>query len=545
MRWLALTAFVTCALCLAGGVPAATAVPVALAAPAVPAATSVPAAPAVPTATSVPAAPAVPTATSVPAAPAVPAATSVPAAHAGLVLHDCRLEHPLKLSSVPARCGLLRVPEDPANAAGSAIDLRVAVVRALNRRARAAPLFLLAGGPGQAATDLYVTYAGAFARINRDHDVVLVDQRGTGGSAPLLCSYPDDWRGTPDAMADVRRATLACLAKYGARVRFYTSSVAVRDLEQVRLALGYAEIDLYGASYGTRMAELYMRRYPQSTHAVILDGVTDPEQAIGPDTPLDGERALNLIIDRCLAASECAAAYPDLRRDLEQVRSRFGAEKTPLTLADPLSGEPLPVEFNRSVLSAALRFLSYNAAEASLLPALIHQAALGRLAPLAAETIMMARQIGDQLAIGMQNSVVCSEDAPLIAAGSFDRGKIERTYQGTEQLDALLEICKLWPKGPVDADLHSALRSAVPSLLLSGEDDPVTPPAAAERLAQGLARHRHLVVRGEGHGQLATGCVPALMAEFLDSAQPRTLDATCLERHHPAPFFVALTGPAP
>jgi pimeloyl-ACP methyl ester carboxylesterase len=144
----------------------------------------------------------------------------------------------------------------------------------------------------------------------------------------------------------------------------------------------------------------------------------------------------------------------------------------------------------------------------------------------------------------MQNSVICSEDVPFFAADA-DRAAIAQTYQGADQLDAFAEICKLWPRGPVDADLHSPLVSAVPTLLLSGEADPVTPPADAERAAAGLARHLHLILSGEGHGQVATGCIPKLMAEFLDAATPEKLDAGCLKRHHPAPFFVSMTGPAP
>src|SRR5260221_2307396 len=186
-------------------------------------------------------------------------------------LQECRLEHPLRLAAVAARCGILKVPEDPTLPGGATIDLSVAVVPALNRRAAAAPLFLLAGGPGQAATDLYACYAGAFARLNRNHDIQLVVQRGTGRSAPLKCAYPDDWQSAPDEMLRLRQATLACLGKFGPRVRFYTSSVAVADLDKVRAALGYASVDLYGSSYGTRVAELYMRRYPQRTHAVVLD----------------------------------------------------------------------------------------------------------------------------------------------------------------------------------------------------------------------------------------------------------------------------------
>jgi pimeloyl-ACP methyl ester carboxylesterase len=215
-----------------------------------------------------------------------------------------------------------------------------------------------------------------------------------------------------------------------------------------------------------------------------------------------------------------------------------------MIIDDPNSGLPLKIEFNRNMLNASLRFLSYSASQAALLPTLIHRATQGGLASLAAQTVMTARQVGDQLASGMQNSVICSEDVPFFAA-AIDSAAIARTYQGGEQLDALLEICKLWPRGPVDADLHSPLKSDIPTLLLSGEADPVTPPVDAERAARGLRHHRHLILRGEGHGQVATGCVPKLMAEFLDAAAPAMLDATCLERHSPAAFFVSMTGPAP
>ena len=471
-------------------------------------------------------------------------ATRAPAA-GQLTLHDCRLEHPLRMSSIAARCARLAVPEDPSRPQGVLIELHIAVVPALNRRETAAPLFLLAGGPGQAATDLYTSYAGAFARINRNHAIVLVDQRGTGRSAPLMCHYPDDWQLGADNLAELAAATRSCLAQLGDRVRFYTSSVAVTDLDRVRSALGYDQIDLYGSSYGTRVAELYMRRYPQSTHAVILDGVTYPEQAIGPDTPSDGEHALNLILARCRQSPDCAAAFPALASELAGLRHRFGPDLQPINLNDPSSGLPLQIQFGRTMLNAALRFLSYNASEASLLPTLIHQAAQGNLAPLAAQTIMMARQIGDQLASGMQNSVICTEDQPLFATSSADRQRIAQTYQGTDQLDALAEICKMWPRGPLDPDLHDVLNSEVPTLLLSGEADPVTPPADAERAALGLKHHRLLVLEGEGHGQAATGCMPKLMAVFLDSANAEGLDASCLAKHRAAPFFVGLTGPAP
>jgi pimeloyl-ACP methyl ester carboxylesterase len=464
---------------------------------------------------------------------------------ATLPLTECRLEHPLHLTSIPARCGTLRVPEDPEHPKDKSIELKVAVVPALNRRSTAPPMFLLAGGPGQSAIQVYVSVSSAFARINRNHAIVLLDQRGTGNSSPQSCDYPEEWQQPADPMPALRKATKECLAKLGQRVRFYTTSIAVRDLDEVRAALGFEQIDLYGASYGTRVAELYMRRYPARVHAVILDGVTYPEQMIGVETPQDGENALNLVVARCRQAPDCAATYPDLQQDLESLLRQFGPQKVMVTIDDPNSGLPLEIEFNHKILGAALRFLSYSAMQASLLPALIHEGAHGKLRPLASQSIMNARQIGDQLANGMQYSVICSEDEPFFAVANIDRAAMAKTYQGTELVDALAEICKLWPHGPVDADLHAPLHSDIPTLLLSGEADPVTPPADAERAAVGLTRHRHLILKGEGHGQLATGCVPKLMADFLDDAAPDKLDAACLDQHSPEPFFLSMTGPAP
>ncbi len=461
-----------------------------------------------------------------------------------LPLTQCRLEHPLKVTSVEARCATLSVPLDRGHADGEKIALHIAVVPALNRRSTSAPLFLLAGGPGQSAADMYVAQSAAFSRISRDHDLVLVDQRGTGRSSALACEYPEDWQEPADPMPALRQATQACLGKYGDRVRFYTTSVAVRDLDAARAALGYEQIDLYGASYGTRVAQLYMRRFPTRTHAAILDGVTFPEQIIGPDTPKDGEHALELIVARCKASAGCEAAYPDLQQELDALLKQFGSQRVGITLEDPNDGTPRQLDFTRNILGAALRFLSYSATQASLLPVLIHQAAHGALAPIAAQTVMSTRQVSDQLAAGMQYSVLCTEDAPYIAA-VIDRTALAKTYQGTDQIDAMLEVCKLWPRGPMDADLHSPLHSDVPTLLLSGEADPVTPPADAERAARGLTVKRLLVLAGEGHGQLNVSCVPRLMAVFLNSADPEGLDAGCLRAHSVEPFFVSMAGPAP
>jgi len=471
---------------------------------------------------------------------------------AALQLHECRIEHPLHLSSIAARCGTYAVPLDREHPDAGSIDLNVALVPALNRRSDAAPVFLLAGGPGQGAVQTYVAVAAAFTRINRDHAIVLLDQRGTGNSSPLSCPYPESWEQPSDPLPVIRQATTECLAKLGPRVRFYTTSLAVSDLDEVRAALGYAQIDLYGGSYGTRVAEQYMRRYPEHTHAAILDGVVYPEEVLGPDMSRDADHALNLIVARCQHSTECKAAYPALAEDLNALLREFGTHQTLITVEDPNSGLPHQIEFNHNFLAGALRLLSYSSAGAALLPTLIHQGARslgldpqGTLAPLAAQTIMSTRQVSDLLANGMQYSVICSEDVPFFGAANIDRAALGRTYLGTQFVDVFEEVCKLWPRGPVDSDLHSPLHSDVPTLLLSGEADPVTPPAAAEHLMRGLTHRRHLILSGEGHGQLGISCVPRLMAAFLETADPDKLDSSCLEKHIAEPFFLSMSGPAP
>ena len=307
---------------------------------------------------------------------------------------ECRLEHPLRLTSIAARCGTLRVPLDREHPKEGSIDLKVAVVPALNRRSTAPPLFLLAGGPGQSAMQVYVALSSAFARINRNHAVVLLDQRGTGNLQSTVVRLSRGLAGACGSDAGAAQGDgWTASPSSGPTVRFYTTSIAVRDLDEVRAALGFDQIDLYGGSYGTRVAELYMRRYPAHVHAVILDGVTYPQQAIGAETPQDAERALNLIVARCLQAPDCAATYPQLQDELKALLRQFGPQKVMVTIDDPNSGLPLEIEFNRRILNAALRLLSYSSMQASLLPALIHEAAHGKLRPLAAQSVMNMRQI--------------------------------------------------------------------------------------------------------------------------------------------------------
>jgi len=475
------------------------------------------------------------------------AARAVAAAATPLTLTPCELEHPLRLATVAADCGVLLVPENPGEPAGRSIALRVARVPAISRRKRPDPLFVLAGGPGQAAGDFYATVSGAFARIHRDYDIVLVDQRGTGHSDRLDCAQDEDLlnRASDAQIAASTRACLAALASHTA-VAWYTTSLAVQDLERVRAALGYERINLYGSSYGTRVAQHYLRRFPARTRTLILDGVIPPERALGDRLALDAERALEDVLSRCARESACRARFADPLGDYREVRATLARSAVPVSVPDPSTGAPTPFEFGAEHLATVLRLVSYTSDYAALLPLMLHGAAqYTDYAPLAAQFLQVERAYGTALAIGMHNSVVCAEDVPFFDPKAIDRAALAATYLGTRELDGLAIVCKLWPHGPVDADLHAPLASDVPALLLSGSDDPVTPPEYAQEAARGLTHSLSIVLAGFGHGQLTAPCMDRVMAQFLARGTATGLDISCTQAARPLPFFTTVNGPPP
>ncbi len=460
-----------------------------------------------------------------------------------ITLTDCRLTPPGGTGSVPARCGRLEVAENPAEPAGKRISLSVAVVRALDARAHAAPLFIVAGGPGQAASDFYAGYAQAFAPTARSHDIVLLDQRGTGGSNRLVCAFPDDFDVAAPPPSVIRELSATCRNNLAGRPEYYTSSVAIRDLEAVRLALGYDRIALYGVSYGTRVVQHYLRHYGAHAAAVVLDGVMQPDRALGADTPLDAARALDIMFRRCAATESCSSRFPDLAVRFEAMLSDLDRHTYTVKVPDPSTAEPRTVAFDRNQFTGAVRLLNYYSVTTAVLPYYIDRAAKGDFAPMASELLLLSGHLDEQLAYGMNAAVACAEDVPSYAG--IDRASLARTYLGTGQLDELATLCEGWPRGVVDADLFAPLHSSVPALLLSGEADPVTPPSAAAHAARGFHDVANVVVTGQGHGQLAVGCAPWLVARFLNLGTAKGLDVGCLKTAAPDPFVIGPTGPAP
>jgi pimeloyl-ACP methyl ester carboxylesterase len=461
-------------------------------------------------------------------------------------LAPCRIGDIDGLVSVEARCGRFSVPEDPKDPKGPRIDLAVAIVPAVATRAKPDPLFLLAGGPGQGAIQGFAPILGAFAGIRRERDLVLVDQRGTGESNRLDCPMPEEALATGDiSPAELRELARACLATLPGRPQFYTTSIAVHDLETVRAALGYDNINLYGGSYGTRVAQHYARRFPERTRTIVLDGVVPPDVVLVPQIAIESQRALDGVFKRCAEDKECNRRFPALAEQFASIDVQLRRVAVAVTIADPMTGVNRRIKVTRAHLVTMARMLTYSPWTASLLPLLIHEAATnGNYSPLAAQAEMAGEDLEQMIAMGMHHSVVCAEDARHFT-GAVDRAALEATTIGPMMLDGMTAICEVWPQGPVDADFAKPLDSPVPALLLSGEFDPATPAAYGATAARGFLSARHVVVPGQGHGQLRLPCVQKLIRRFIEQGSTRNFDTTCIDAIRPAPFFLSFSGSAP
>jgi pimeloyl-ACP methyl ester carboxylesterase len=465
-----------------------------------------------------------------------------------VTLESCRLEHPARMLAITAECARIKVPENPARPEGRQIELFVARVPAISLNKKPDPLFLIAGGPGTSAVDMYTSSAAPFDRVRRDRDIILLDQRGTGRSHRLDCDYGNENVFERIEDLEVATANNKCrddLSKTS-DLRMYTTSIAVQDLDVVRRALGYQRINLFGNSYGTRVAQHYARRFPAATRTLILDGVVNPEVVLGPAIAIDAERALERILARCAGDAVCSKAFTDPAADYRALRSQLTAAPVKTMVSDAATGRPITFNFTTRHLSAVLRFASYNDDQAALLPLSLHLATHeSNFTPLASQFRVFAHSLEAAFAYGMHNSVACSEDAPLIDSNKLDLAALNATHMGAEQVQQLVEACKEWPKGVVDPDLHAPFKSSAAALLLSGADDPVTPPEYAMLAQRAFADSKHVIVAGHGHGQFGAPCVDRIIGNFVSAGTARGLDTRCTDKLRPMPFFITLAGPAP
>ena len=453
---------------------------------------------------------------------------------------------PCKIDQGPtdAYCGKLNVFENRKTRQGRKIDLKIVVMPALRRDPKSDPIFFFAGGPGQGAAKLAEQLGMMFRRFQNDRDLVMIDQRGTGNSNPLNCEMVEKGQ-EKDDLAEISKATsLArlrkCLAEYKADASQYTTPIAMDDIEEVRQYLGYKQINLWGGSYGTRAALVYLRQHPDSVRSAIIDGVAPPDMRLPLYMTRDSQRSLNLLLDACEKEKSCQAKFPELKKTVQAVLDRADA-KAKIKVIHPRTGERFDVPLSPDAIRSVIFSTLYAPSVAALLPRLLKDAAQGDFQGLFAMAFI-GEGGSDSISQGMFLSVACAEDMPKIAKDDIER-ESAKGFFGNTFFETRMKACDFWPKGEIGEDYYKPIVSDKPVLILSGEADPVTPPEWGEHVRKHLKNSKHIVVPGAGHGVSSLGCIPKIMKKFLDEASTSGLDATCVKTQQRPPFFVNYSGP--
>ena len=458
-----------------------------------------------------------------------------------LVLSPCRLPG----LDAEALCGRLRVPEDRLAKQGRQIEINVAVLKATGSAPQPDPVVPLAGGPGAAVVSDAAGTSQWLKDLRAARDILLVDGRGTGGSHPLLCPYQQAELGAeqqletflpPEGVRECRAAL-----EHQADLRFYTTPHQVADLEAVREALGYPGLNLVGTSYGTRTALVYMRQYPERARSAVLWGVAPTDLRLPESFARDAQTAFDGWVAECLADQACREAFPDPARDLRTVLARLGQGPVIVEVTSR-SGGKRNFALSKNGFIQTLRYMLYLPDSALRIPLSLRLAASGDFGPLAQTAVTLGSGFLGGLAEGLYLSVTCSEDVPFLDEAASRRGNAG-TFLGDFRLERQQEACGLWPRGALPPGYGDPVSSSVPSLLFSGERDPVTPPTRGEAAVRHLARGRHIVIADGGHDVLGldgVDCLDQLMTTFIVAGTAEGLDTSCLAGVRRQPFPLAL-----
>ena len=445
-------------------------------------------------------------------------------------------------------CGTVQQPlniKAVKDAENQTISIHFAIIPAIKPLYPTEAVLAFAGGPGQSAFDAAAVFAQALRYARENRDILLVDQRGTGKSGLLQCDGMDlvsqfafD-ESTADIVALAKTDTLACKEKLQVDLSHYTTVTAASDFEAVRQALGYQKLHLYGGSYGTRMAQEYMRQYPAAVVTATLDGVVPFNQSLGA-LGAASDASVAALYAYCEASETCHQQFPRARQQLQQLIQQLDAAPVSTRVRHPRTFALIDLTLTRAKLQQAIRFALYSNNSRALLPYTIEQALAGDYSPLVG--LMLSQDIVQQLSVGVNFAVVCAEDVPFWTAES--RAEFAKSYLGRTWMQSAEASCAVWQTPAVDVAYTQPLQTATPVLLLSGGLDPVTPPAWAELAMSQMPNARHLVAPHATHIVASQSCAPKLISQFISQQSAANLDASCLNQELRKPFFTNANGVA-
>ncbi len=439
-----------------------------------------------------------------------------------------------------ARCGKYEVFEDRAAKSGRKIALNLLVLPATGEKPAPDPIFFLAGGPGQGAVSVIAGAGDYLSELRGEREIVFIDQRGTGKSNPLNCEFyrdRDDMRGYfgEPYPADILRSCRAELEKV-ANLALYTTPIAMDDLDEVRAALGYERINLFGGSYGTNAALVYLRQYPSRVRSVVLKGVAPTDYKLPLAFSKGVQHALDRLMEDCAANQACQKAFPKLKEEFMSVLARLDKTPASFDVVNPLTRQTQHIEMSRAAFVDGLRLMLYVPELSSMLPLIIHRTDENDYVPFATYAFDLIRQIGGQLAKGMQLSVLCAEHIPFITEADLAR-EAKGTYYGDARARSYRRACEAWPSVKAPASFLDPVKSDVPVLMVNGDIDPVTPPVHGAAAARTLPNSRHVVIRNGTH-LTNSACIDNLIAQFISKGTAQGLDASCVNDIKRPPFIL-------
>lgn len=450
-----------------------------------------------------------------------------------LLLEPC---HPFGVEG-DVRCGSYEVFENRATKSGRTIKLRIVVLKARSNQPAPDPIFFLHGGPGAAASDaIALGQNGPLAPNREERDLVFVDQRGTGRSNPLKCNLEDKPEDMQDFFGELfpRDKVRECRQKLEkiADLSLYTTPVAMDDLDDVRSALGYRKINLFGASYGSFAAQIYMRRHPESVRSAVLIGVATPNIKQPLLFPRSAQHAMDLLFTDCAADELCHKAFPNLPQEFNAVLDRFAKGPLAVELVNPATKKREQFKLPRSNFVERIRLAMYNTGTQRFMPFVIHRAFLNDYIPWEEAAVRFSPGAG--AARGMYLTVTCSEGVRFIS----DKDLVEETratFVGEERVKRHMEACQDWPKGEIPANYIDLVKSDVPVLMISGEADGSSPLWFGESAIRLLPNGRQVKIRYYGH-QMDSDCVQNILQLFISDGSAKGLDTSCTETIRRPPF---------
>ena len=452
-------------------------------------------------------------------------------------LKRCRLEG----IQEEVLCGSYSVYEDRYARRGRRIQLYISVLPATGRKATADPVFFLSGGPGEGASDSIGFFAQGFESLREKRDIVFVDQRGTGRSNPLTCEFSSldevlhgllTFSFQPGTIERCRKAIEA-----KADLRFYTTPIAMDDLDEVREALGYDRINLLGISYGTRSAMVYMRSYGEHVRSAILRAVAPVNMKAILPAARHGQAALQALIDDCLAEEASRNAYPDIRGELDGVLKDLFDRPFLLDATNPLTGQREQIHITRDLFAGGIWFLLAHTDSAAYVPLVIDQASHQNFGPFLESIIPVGLGLSRYLSLGVSLTTMCSEDTPLISETEIEPAT-SGTFLGDTKVLNQIKICRQWPRGYLPDGYNQPISSEIPILMISGEFDPIDGLDLARGIEKNFPNAVHIVIPDGAHQPSFPGCMRDLVQSFIERGHGTGLDLSCVKQIKRTPVFI-------